>query len=80
MKTNTIARLPADRAPRMIDLTRSLRLPHGSLTPGVDPDPEPRWRRDARQAADETSPLAAWLFLAFISVSAAIIGYYLIAY
>lgn len=67
---------PADL--RMIDLTRSLKLPHGSLTPGVDP--EPRWRRDARQDADETSPIAAWLLLAFIAVAGAIIGYYLIAY
>jgi len=63
---------------QMIDLTRSLKLPHGSLTPGVDP--EPRWRSDARQDADETSPIAAWLLLAFVTVFTAIIGYYLITY
>lgn len=73
----TIAHLPPDRVPPMIDLTRHLHLPHGSLTPGVDP--EPRWRIEARQDADDTGPLAAWLFLAFIAVNAAIAAWYLLA-
>lgn len=65
---------PADD--RMIDLTRSLKLPHGSLSPHTDP--EPQWRIDARQDADATSPLAAWMFLAFLSLSASIIAYHLL--
>ena len=80
MKTNTIARLPADRAPRMIDLTRSLRLPHGSLTPGVE-HPEPGWRVEARQDGDEfthSAKLIFGIFLAFFILCLG--GYYLIAY
>ena len=62
----TIAHLPPEN-PRMIDLTRSLKLPHGSLTPGTDP--EPRWRIEARQDADDFSLWARVLLVAFILVA-----------
>jgi hypothetical protein len=77
-------KLPPDTCPivthlRGIDLNRHLNLPYGSLTPGCD-NPEPRWRIEARQDADETSPLAAWMFLAFLTITAGIIAYYLLTY
>lgn len=59
----TIAHLPPEN-PRMIDLTRSLKLPHGSLSPNTDP--EPRWRIEARQEADDFSFWARALLVAFI--------------
>jgi hypothetical protein len=62
---------------RMIDLTRSLKLPHGSLTPGIDP--EPRWRIEARQAGDEFTGSAIMLFAAFVLLTAIIMGYYFTA-
>lgn len=67
----TIAHLPADRAPRMIDLTRRLNLPYGSLTPGVD-TPEPRWRIEARQDAEAFCWKAVGLMLGWV-VGAALI-------
>ena len=42
------------------------------------PDQEPLWRIQARKGADATSPLAAWLFLAFLSVSGSTIAYHLL--
>ena len=70
----TIAHLPPEN-PRMIDLTRSLKLPHGSLSPNTHP--EPRWRIEARQDAQECSSNMVWLFLGFIVLMAAIITHYL---
>lgn len=59
----TIAHLPPTDT-RMIDLTRSLKLPHGSLSPNTDP--EPRWRIEARQDAEDFSFWARALLVAFI--------------
>jgi len=70
----TIAHLPPTDT-RMIDLTRSLNLPHGSLSPNTDP--EPRWRIEARQEAQEGSSNMVWLFLGFIVLMAAIITHYI---
>lgn len=53
---------PADN--RMIDLTRSLKLPHGSLSPHTDP--EPRWRVEARQDAESFSWKAVGLMAGWI--------------
>lgn len=78
MNTNTIAHLPADRAPRMIDLTRSLRLPYGSLTPGIE-HPEPVWRVEARQAGDECRKSSALIFGLFLAFFIGILGYYLLS-
>lgn len=63
MTMKTIAYLPP-QTPRMIDLTRSLQLPHGSLSPNTDP--EPKWRIAARQAAGDFSICARALIVAFI--------------
>jgi hypothetical protein len=51
-------KLPPDTCPvyNHIDLNRSLKLPHGSLTPGCQP--EPRWRIEARRDAVETARVA----------------------
>lgn len=65
----TIAHLPPTDT-RMIDLTRSLKLPHGSLSPNTDP--EPKWRIEARQDADHFSRAAVWLLIAFILLAHAI--------
>jgi hypothetical protein len=70
----TIAHLPPTDT-RMIDLTRSLKLPHGSLSPNTNP--EPKWRTEARQDAEECSSHALYLFLGFIVLMAAIITHYL---
>lgn len=69
MTMKTIAHLPPEN-PRMIDLTRSLKLPHGSLTPNTDP--EPRWRIEARQDAEHFSRAAVWLLIAFILIAHAL--------
>jgi len=71
---NTIAHLPPAN-PRMIDLTRSLRLPHGSLSPNTDT--EPKWRIEARQDADHFSRAAVYLLVGFIVLTSAIIAHYL---
>lgn len=78
-------KLPPDTCPIVthlrgidLDLNRHLDLPYGSLTPGCDP--EPRWRIEARQDADDTGPLAAWMFLAFLTITAGIIAYHLLTY
>jgi hypothetical protein len=68
----TIAHLPPTDT-RMIDLTRSLKLPHGSLSPNTDP--EPRWRIEARQDADHFSRAAVWLLVAFILIAHAIFAF-----
>lgn len=68
----TIAHLPPEN-PRMIDLTRSLKLPHGSLSPNTDP--EPRWRIAARQDAEHFSRAAIGLLIAFILIAHAIFAY-----
>ena len=72
-------KLPPDKAPvithlRGIDLNRHLDLPYGSLTPGCNP--EPRWRIESRQTAEEFSwssigAMAGWLlgFAALIAVA-----------
>ena len=65
----TIAHLPPTDT-RMIDLTRSLKLPHGSLSPNTDP--EPKWRIEARQDADHFSRAAVWLLVAFILLAHAL--------
>ncbi len=68
----TIAHLPPTDT-RMIDLTRSLKLPHGSLSPNTDP--EPRWRIEARQDADHFSRHALALLVAFILIAHAIFAF-----
>ena len=65
----TIDHLPPTDT-RMIDLTRSLKLPHGSLSPNTDP--EPKWRIEPRQDADHFSRAAVWLLIAFILLAHAI--------
>jgi hypothetical protein len=70
----TIAHLPPTDT-RMIDLTRSLKLPHGSLSPNTNP--EAKWRIEARQDAKEYSSHALYLFLAFLVLSLAILSHYL---
>jgi len=70
---------------RMIDLTRSLKLPHGSLTPGIDPNP--RWpalrslseaeRRSAHQEADEFTQSVLVAGLAFGLLMLAILAYHI---
>lgn len=68
----TIAYLPpADN--RMIDLQRSLKLPYGSLTPHVEP--EPRWRIEARQAAEEFQRATLIGAIAFFLLVITIIAY-----
>jgi len=64
---------PADN--RMIDLTRSLKLPHGSLSPHTEP--EPRWRIDARQDAKEFQRGCLIFGIAFVLFAASLIAYYL---
>lgn len=68
----TIAHLPPTDT-RMIDLTRSLKLPHGSLSPNTDP--EPKWRIEARQEADHFSRAAVWLLITFILLAHAIFAF-----
>lgn len=68
-------RIPPDSTPvvkdlRHIDLRAHLDYPHGSLSPYGTP--EPRWRREARQDAQECSSSMVWLFLGFIVLSLAI--------
>lgn len=71
----TITHLPPEDN-RMIDLHRSLKLPHGSLTPGIDP--EPRWRIEARQDAKEFQRGSLIVGIAFFLLCAAIIAYHLL--
>lgn len=63
-------KLPPDTCPvyNHIDLRRSLNLPHGSLTPGCHP--EPRWRIEARQDAQDTARVACWAGIAFLAFTA----------
>lgn len=59
---------PADN--RMIDLTRSLKLPHGSLSP--DCEHEPRWRIESREDADYTARIVGYAglcFFAFVAIT-----------
>lgn len=77
MKT-PITHLPPDRAPRMIDLTRSLKFPHGSLSPNCET--EPRWRIESREDANYTAHIAAYAglcFFAFVAITfaAAMLGW-----
>jgi hypothetical protein len=74
-------KLTPDKAPVVtdfrgidLDLNRHLDLPYGSLTPGCNP--EPRWRIESRQTAEEFSwatigAMAGWLlgFAALIAVA-----------
>jgi len=72
---------------QMIDLTRSLTLPHGSLTPGCQP--EPRWpavrdlsaaeRRAAIRAGDEFTERAVVIFAGFLLFFIATITAYCLA-
>lgn len=64
---NTIARHPADRAPRMIDLTRHLNLPFGSLSPQASSNQEPASRIAARQDAEAFSWQAVGLMLGWVA-------------
>lgn len=76
----------------MIDLTRHLNYPHGSLSPARKiktgftasesylkgrSDPEPLSRIEARQDAESFTSNAVWLLLAFIILCTAIITHYL---
>lgn len=82
-------KLPPDNCPvyNHINLTRSLKLPHGSLTPGTDP--EPRWpalrslgkagRLEARQEGDDFTARAALIFGGFLLLFVAAIAIYLYA-
>lgn len=70
-----IAHLPASKQARMIDLTRSLKLPHGSLTPNTDP--EPRWRIEARRDAEEFQRATLITGIAFLLFVGTLLGYYL---
>jgi hypothetical protein len=63
-------KLPPDTCPivthlRGIDLNRHLDLPYGSLTPGCNP--EPRWRIEARQDAEDTARVVRYAGIAFFS-------------
>jgi hypothetical protein len=71
---------PLDTCPvyNHIDLRRSLHLPHGSLTPGCHP--EPRWRIEARQDAEEYRRMARYMSIAFLlftllTYAAALLGW-----
>ena len=76
----------------MIDLTRHLNYPHGSLSPARKiktgftasesylnghTNPEPRSRIEDRQDAESFTSNAVWLLLALIIVCTAIITHYL---
>ncbi len=56
-----------------LDRQQRRKDPRGSREPK-----EPQWRQDARNDADDTAPLAAWMFLAFVTITVAVISYYLI--
>jgi hypothetical protein len=60
-------KLPPDTCPvfNHIDLHRSLKLPHGSLSPGCHP--EPRWRVEAREDAQDTARVIRYAGLAFLT-------------
>ena len=66
-------KLPPDTCPIVsnlagIDLNRHLELPHGSLTPGCHP--EPRWRIEARQDAEDTARVIRYAGYAFVAFTA----------
>jgi hypothetical protein len=68
---NTIARLPADRAPRMIDLTRSLPDLRGSLSPQSSSIQD---RASSLQDAEAFSWQAVGLTLGWIAGSALLLA------
>lgn len=62
----------------MTIFNRMDRQPRRKASRGSQQPKEPQWRQDARNDADDTGPLAAWMFLAFVTITVAVISYYLI--
>jgi len=71
---NTIAHLPPDRAPPMIDLKRSLPSLRHSLSPPASSIQEPASRIAARQDAEAFSWQAVGLTLGWIAGSALLLA------